>query len=59
MTAEPSIKQISIPVSLPTEIAIEWGLVDPAAPAEPTPVERALDILRPHLAWDHRYQEQP
>ncbi|MEU1010043.1 hypothetical protein [Streptomyces sp. NPDC005890] len=35
-----------------------------ATPAEPVPVipdkravDQALDILRPHLAWDHRYQE--
>ncbi|MFI9244184.1 hypothetical protein ACIGXF_16700 [Streptomyces sp. NPDC053086] len=57
MTSEPRIKQISIPVTLPTEIAIDWGLVDPTAPPEPTPVDRALDILHPHLAWDHRYRE--
>ncbi|MFG2352622.1 hypothetical protein [Streptomyces sp. NPDC048521] len=35
----------------------------PTAPAPDPPqradVQRALDILRPHLAWDHRYREQP
>ncbi|MFF0777060.1 hypothetical protein [Streptomyces sp. NPDC003720] len=50
-------RKIAIPVTLPSEIAIEWGLADPAAPPEPTPIDRALDILRPHLAWDHRYRE--
>ena len=33
----------------------------PAEPAAPVPdkpdVDRALDILRPHLAWDTRYRE--
>ncbi|MFJ3812248.1 hypothetical protein ACIPWE_38535 [Streptomyces sp. NPDC090073] len=53
------VRKISIPVALPTEIAIEWGLIDPTSMPEPeaTPAERALDILRPHLAWDHRYRE--
>lgn len=52
-------KVTGMPVPLPSELAIEWGLVNPGQPAEPTPVERALDILRPHLAWDHRYRDQP
>jgi hypothetical protein len=37
-----------------------------AVPAEPAPeipdkpvVDQALAILRPHLAWDHRYRDQP
>ncbi|WP_432027426.1 hypothetical protein [Streptomyces sp. 1222.5] len=52
-------KKISQPISLAGEIAIEWGLADPATPPPPTPIDRALDILRPHLAWDHRYRETP
>ena len=49
-------RKIAIPVTLAGEIAVEWGLVVPDAPPPPTPVDRALDILRPHLAWDHRYR---
>ena len=53
------VRKIAIPVTLAREIAIDWQLIDPAAEPEPTPVERALDILRPHLAWDHRFRETP
>ena len=52
-------RKIVIPVTLAREIAIDWQLIDPDVEPEPTPVERALDILRPHLAWDHRYRKQP
>ncbi|MGW1135804.1 hypothetical protein [Streptomyces griseoluteus] len=52
-------KVTQMPVDLPTELAIDWGFIDPAAPPPPSPIEKALDILRPHLAWDHRYREQP
>lgn len=35
----------------------EHDQIHPVPPEpEPTPLERALDILRPHLAWDHRYR---
>ncbi|MFI6032989.1 hypothetical protein ACIBBD_02165 [Streptomyces sp. NPDC051315] len=51
-------KHIAQPVHLAREIAIDWGLI-PAEPPGPTPIERAVEILRPHLAWDHRYRETP
>jgi hypothetical protein len=49
----------ALPVTLAREIAIDWGLIDPNQPTGPTPIQRALDILAPHLAWDHRYREDP
>ncbi|MFI1889850.1 hypothetical protein [Streptomyces jumonjinensis] len=38
-------------VALPAVLAIEWGFVDPdnLPPVEPTPIDRALDILQPYL----------
>ena len=53
------VKATALPVTLAREIAIDWGLVPADTPPEPTPVQRALDTLRPHLAWDHRYRETP
>ncbi|MGY1579183.1 hypothetical protein [Streptomyces sp. MN13] len=52
------IKQAGCWVPVPGVLAVEWDLVDPddPMPPEPTPVQRALDILRPHLTWDHRYR---
>ncbi|GAA3113667.1 hypothetical protein [Streptomyces echinatus] len=52
-------RKIATPVTLARELAIEWQLIDPDTPPAPTPIQRALDILRPHLAWDHRYRETP
>ena len=52
-------RKIVTPVTLARDIAIDWGLADPDTPPPPTPIQRAIDILRPHLASDHRYQEQP
>ena len=49
-------RKISIPVSLAREIAIDWGLIDPAAEPEPTPVDRALAILAPYLADEPLYR---
>ena len=45
-------RKIALPVRLPREIAIEWGLIDSDAAPEPeqTPEEKALAILAPHLA---------
>jgi hypothetical protein len=53
-----SAKKIITPVTLAREIAIDWGLVDPAAPSEPepTPAEKALAILAPHLATEPLYR---
>jgi hypothetical protein len=39
--------RVSPPLLMPVELAIDYGLV-PAEP-EPTPIERALAILAPHL----------
>lgn len=50
------VKATALPVPLARAIAIDWGLINPDDPPEPTPIQRALDILRPHLAWDHRYR---
>jgi hypothetical protein len=50
-----TIKVTELPVDLPRELAIDWGLIHPDQPIGPTPVQRALDILAPHLAWDPRY----
>lgn len=36
--------------------AFTAALADPIPAPERTNVQRALDILRPHLAWDHRYK---
>jgi hypothetical protein len=54
-----TVKVTKLPVDLPRELAIDWGLIDPNQPMVPTPIQRALDILAPHLAWDHRYRETP
>ncbi|GAB2718355.1 hypothetical protein [Streptomyces bullii] len=51
-----TIKVTELPVDLPRELAIDWGLIDPDTPPGPTPIQRALDILAPHLAWDPRYR---
>lgn len=40
--------------------AFAAALEEPIPPApELTATRRALDILAPHLVWDHRYREQP
>jgi hypothetical protein len=54
-----TIKVTEMPVTLARELAIDWGLIHPDQPPEQTPIQRALEILRPHLAWDHRYRETP
>jgi hypothetical protein len=51
-----TIKVTELPVGLPRELAIDWGLIDPEQPVGPTPIEKALGILAPHLAWDPRYR---
>jgi hypothetical protein len=51
------VKAIEQTVTVASEIAREWWLITPVEPPEQTPIQRALDILRPHLAWDHRYRE--
>lgn len=50
------VEAITLPVSLAREIAIDWGLINPDDPPEPTPIQRALDILAPHLAWQPHYR---
>jgi hypothetical protein len=41
---------------IPYELALDWGLIPPDTPPPPTPVERALAILAPHLANDPLYR---
>ncbi|QIJ61439.1 hypothetical protein [Streptomyces sp. JB150] len=50
------VKATALPVTLAREIAREWWLITPPEQPEKTPTQRAIDILGPHLAWDHRYR---
>jgi hypothetical protein len=52
------IKQSTWWVPVPGVLAVDWGLVDPdnPLPPEPTPVEKALAILTPHLDDESLYR---
>lgn len=50
------VKVMSPSIPMPEWLRIDLGLPPPEP--EWTPTERALDILRPHLAREPLYQEQ-
>ncbi|MFJ8929284.1 hypothetical protein ACIRLA_22165 [Streptomyces sp. NPDC102364] len=53
-----AIKRSDWWIALPTELAIDLRLLDPdqPPPREPTPEQKALDILAPYLATEPLYQ---
>lgn len=50
------VKVLTPLIPMPEWLRIDLGLPPPEP--EPTPIERALDILRPHLTREPLYQEQ-
>jgi hypothetical protein len=49
--AEPAMQRAELAAT-----AFAAAVADPIPPPERTDIQRALDILAPHLAWDQRYR---